>query len=68
MKCVDLFSGCGGLSLGFQKGGIDVIASFDNWLPAIEVYKENFKHPINQIDLSDQKLSIKEIIKYENED
>lgn len=27
MKCVDLFSGCGGLSLGFENADIDVVAA-----------------------------------------
>lgn len=49
---VDLFSGCGGMSLGFQNAGFDIIAAFDNWKPAVEVYKENFKHPIYDFDLS----------------
>jgi len=31
MKVVDLFCGCGGLSLGFEKAGMDVVAGFDNW-------------------------------------
>ncbi len=53
MRCVDLFSGCGGMSLGFQNAGFDIVASIDNWLPAIEVYKTNFKHPAYQFNLSD---------------
>ena len=31
MKVVDLFCGCGGLSLGFEKAGMNVVAGFDNW-------------------------------------
>ena len=38
LKSVDLFCGCGGMSLGFQNAGFNIAASFDNWLPAIEVY------------------------------
>lgn len=53
MKCVDLFSGCGGMSLGFLNAGFDVIAAFDNWDAAITVYKDNFDHPIHKADLSD---------------
>ena len=53
MKAVDLFCGCGGLSLGFIQSGFDVIASFDNWDEAIAVYKNNFDHPINKQDLTD---------------
>ncbi len=53
MRTVDLFAGCGGLSLGFQNAGFDVIAAFDCWAPVIEVYKENFQHPIFEKDLSE---------------
>ncbi|MEG3979920.1 DNA cytosine methyltransferase [Microcoleus sp. T3B2] len=52
MRTVDLFSGCGGLSLGFQNAGFNVVAAFDCWYPAIQVYKENFQHPIFDKDLS----------------
>jgi DNA (cytosine-5)-methyltransferase 1 len=52
MRTVDLFSGCGGLSLGFQNAGFNVVAAFDYWHPAIQVYKENFQHPIFEKDLS----------------
>jgi DNA (cytosine-5)-methyltransferase 1 len=53
MRTVDLFAGCGGLSLGFQNAGFDIVAAFDSWLPAIKVYQENFQHPIFQKDLSE---------------
>ena len=42
LTAVDLFSGCGGMSLGFQKAGFDVLAAFDFWAPAVEVYRKNF--------------------------
>lgn len=51
MRCVDLFSGCGGLSLGFQNAGFDVVAAFDRWDAAVEIYKENFDHPAFEVDL-----------------
>lgn len=54
MKTVDLFSGCGGMSLGFQNSGFDILAAFDKWEPAIKVYKDNFSHPIFDYDLSTQ--------------
>ena len=31
MKVVDLFCGCGGLSLGFEKAGYEIVSAFDNW-------------------------------------
>jgi len=52
MRVVDLFSGCGGMSLGLQQAGFDVVGAFDNWDPAIAIYRENFKHPIFKVDLS----------------
>jgi DNA (cytosine-5)-methyltransferase 1 len=52
LKVIDVFSGCGGLSLGFQNGGFKIVAAFDNWKPAINVYKQNFDHPICEYDLS----------------
>ncbi len=53
MKTVDLFAGCGGMSLGFQNKGFEIVAAFENWEKAIECYKTNFVHPVYNIDLSD---------------
>ena len=52
MQTVDLFSGCGGLSLGFQNAGFEVLAAFDKWEPAVKVYRDNFDHPIYDTDLA----------------
>lgn len=60
LKLVDLFSGCGGMSLGFQNAGFNVVAAYDNWMPAVEVYRKNFNHPIFHKDLADLSV-IKEI-------
>ena len=58
-RVVDLFSGCGGLSRGFENAGFEVVAAFDNWKPAVDAYKKNFNHPIYDIDLSgDEALKI----------
>lgn len=53
MKIIDLFAGCGGLSLGFQNAGFEIVAGFDNWESAITVYRNNFEHPMINIDLSE---------------
>lgn len=58
MKTVDLFAGCGGLSLGLSKSGHHVVAAMDNWDPAIAVYQENFDHEILKQDLSDVQTSV----------
>ena len=60
MKAVDLFSGCGGMSLGFQNAGVDVVMAYDNWTPAVEIYRKNFKHPIHSLDLN-SKAALDEI-------
>lgn len=52
MKTIDLFAGCGGLSLGFQEAGFQIVAAFDNWKSAINVYQQNFSHPIFAVDLA----------------
>lgn len=58
IKCVDLFCGCGGLSLGFQQAGFDLVAAFDNWGKAINVYNENFlDHKAIMHDLSNIELT-----------
>ena len=61
MKTVDLFAGCGGLSLGFQNQGFEIIEAFDNWEKAIKIYEKNFNHKITNLDLSLE--NAKEMIK-----
>ena len=64
MKTVDLFAGSGGLSLGFQNQGFDIVAAFEWWDAAVKCYQENFPHPVYQLDLSDAQEAIKEIRKF----
>ena len=54
-RVIDLFAGCGGLSLGFQNAGFEIEAAFDNWDEAINIYRQNFDHPIIKRDLGDTK-------------
>lgn len=61
MAVVDLFCGCGGLSLGFQNAGFDIVSAYDNWEDAIAVYQANFDHPVHQLDLSNVDLAIEAI-------
>lgn len=64
MKVVDLFCGCGGMSLGFQKAGYKIAAAFDNWDDAITVYHNNFSHPVIHQDLSDVEGTVARVEKY----
>lgn len=55
LNTIDLFAGCGGMSLGFQNAGFKILAAFDNWDSAISVYRDNFKHPVYNLDLGGEK-------------
>ncbi|MGN0282472.1 MAG: DNA cytosine methyltransferase [Prevotella sp.] len=56
-RLVDLFAGCGGMSLGFQNAGFDIVAAYDFWQPAIDTYRRNFSHPIYKCDLSTEDIT-----------
>lgn len=64
MRVVDLFCGCGGLSLGFQTAGFDIVAAYDKWPAALAVYNSNFSHTATDLDLSNIFESVHEISKY----
>lgn len=64
MKIVDLFCGCGGMSLGFQMAGHEVLAGFEIWDKAIDVYRENFDHPVERVDLRDVDAAVAAIKPY----
>ena len=60
-KIVDLFAGCGGLSLGFQYAGFNIVAAFEFWDTAALCYEKNFDHPVYRTDLSDVATATKQI-------
>ncbi|MET0155191.1 MAG: DNA cytosine methyltransferase [Rickettsiales bacterium] len=64
LKVVDLFAGCGGLSLGFCHAGYDVVAAYEKWTVAARCYRENFSHPVFEIDLSDAEKAAEHIKPY----
>ena len=63
-KLIDLFAGCGGMSLGFQNAGFEVVCAYDNWQPAIDIYSANFNHPIYKRDLSKEDITSELIDKH----
>lgn len=65
IKVVDLFCGCGGMSLGFLKAGFDILAGFEHWNAAISCYKKNFSHQVEDIDLSNIEQSVRVISQYQ---
>lgn len=65
MRIVDLFCGCGGMSLGFQLAGHNVVAGLDFWDSALAVYENNFCHPALKVDLSKVDLATQIISVFE---
>ena len=59
---IDLFSGAGGLSYGFEKAGLNCLAGIDSFKQAIETFKINHK---NSLGISEdiRKISIKDFKK-----
>jgi DNA (cytosine-5)-methyltransferase 1 len=64
LGAIDLFCGVGGLSLGFEQAGIPILASFDNWECALDIYNTNFTHKATKLDLSDVRVAVAELQKY----
>ncbi|MCY3926622.1 MAG: DNA cytosine methyltransferase [bacterium] len=44
LSSIDLFAGAGGLTLGLQWAGFDALLANDNWLPAVDTLKRNFRN------------------------
>lgn len=44
LNCIDLFCGCGGFSLGFEKAGFNVLLGIDAWQDAITTFNYNHKN------------------------
>lgn len=54
VQVIDLFCGCGGLSVGFEAtknlngdGNFEVVLGMDNWRPAIDVFNDNHTKKAN---------------------
>jgi DNA (cytosine-5)-methyltransferase 1 len=43
LKVLDLFCGCGGLSLGMENAGFDIALGIDFWPDALKSFKKNHK-------------------------
>ena len=49
MKIIDLFCGIGGLSLGFEQAGFEVVSAIDMWADAVKTYNHNRKEQVAQV-------------------
>lgn len=56
LRFASLFSGCGGLDLGFIQAGLTPVAAFDIWPLAIENYRRNIGDHAHVLDLSNGRL------------
>lgn len=65
MKIIDLFCGIGGLSLGFEQAGFEVISAIDMWKDAVITYNHNKKKAIAEIETVEDfnKTELPELIK-----
>jgi len=62
LNTIDLFSGAGGLSCGFEQAGFNILLGTDNNKTALETFKLN--HPDSKILLGDiSEISTKDILK-----
>ena len=52
IKVLSIFSGAGGLDLGFKKAGYSIIASAEKMKEAVDTHNKNFKLKSKPIDLS----------------
>lgn len=64
MRAVDLFSGCGGLSLGLEASGFQIMSAYEYWHAAASVYQQNFSHSVYEFDLSDVNSSVNHITQF----
>lgn len=68
LKVLSLFSGCGGLDLGFAQNGYEIVGAFDHWGPAVECHNHNAKllggHAEKRsLALDDREISLKDLPK-----
>lgn len=49
MKIIDLFCGIGGLSLGFEQAGFEVVSAIDMWEDAVKTYNHNRKDKVGEV-------------------
>lgn len=68
MKIIDLFCGIGGLSLGFEQAGFNVVSAIDAWEDAIKTYNHNRKEKVGKVMTVDDfnKSILPDLIKKEH--
>ncbi|MDP3749284.1 MAG: DNA cytosine methyltransferase [Phenylobacterium sp.] len=57
MRAIDLYSGIGGWSLGLRLAGVEVVASYEWWQPAIDTHNGNHGGTLAPVDIRKLALS-----------
>lgn len=57
VRAIDLYAGIGGWSLGLRLAGVDVVASYEWWQPAIDTHNGNHCGTVAPVDIRKLKLS-----------
>lgn len=60
MKIIDLFCGIGGLSLGFEQAGFEVVSAVDMWADAVKTYNHNREERVAEV-ISVEDYNVKEL-------
>lgn len=51
MRAIDLYAGIGGWSLGLRLAGVEVVASYEWWQPAVDTHNGNHDGDLKPIDV-----------------
>lgn len=57
MRAIDLYAGIGGWSLGLRLAGVEVVASYEWWQPAIDTHNGNHGGEMTPVDIRQLDLS-----------
>lgn len=52
MRVVELFAGMGGMGLGLEQAGMQILTGYENWDMALDVWERNAKTPAFNLDLA----------------
>jgi DNA (cytosine-5)-methyltransferase 1 len=59
MRAIDLYAGIGGWSLGLKLAGVEVVASYEWWQPAIDTHNGNQGGALKPVDI--RKLPLEDL-------
>jgi DNA (cytosine-5)-methyltransferase 1 len=57
MRAIDLYAGIGGWSLGLRLAGVEVVASYEWWQPAIDTHNGNHGGSLEPVDIRTLELA-----------